>query len=151
MLEHGEPLTVYDLSRTYEGIPVALTTGIFARWAIWEFIERGYLTDLPGAEDIILYMGCDACTGLVRVNENLYSITGTSCYLRSLYLVSLENDYDLLKSFSNVEWPILGATKDGAFRQINNDVSVYELGLLPSYTSALNGKHLSLAKISFRY
>lgn len=149
LLKHGEPFDVYDLSRTYEGIPENLTAGIFARWAIWEFIERGFLYSEPQSnEQFELYMGYDACTGVIRNAVSDYAVVGNCCFLRSLYLVAENFTELLLEEISACPWVIYGINSENSFELISGDTPVWGLNKLPASVALPNGHCLSMSKIS---
>ncbi|MES2728982.1 MAG: hypothetical protein V4621_02635 [Pseudomonadota bacterium] len=130
------------------GFYTNLSVGLFARWAIWELIDQGYLTHLPAPDEIQIVVGRDACSAFVKLKHDQFAVIGTAVFMSDITLVGSrsieEND---LKAVAKIPYPISGIKKD----TIDNHatLSVSELVSLPSAIS-LNGKiYVSTAKKKF--
>jgi hypothetical protein len=147
LTSHMDPFDVWELSRTYRGIPQIVTTGILARWAIWDLIERRLLTSMPSADTIEFCMGSDACTVLFRYASRGYITIGTTVRYRSLYLVGEHLEEGRVALLSEVPWRIQGAAK-GSERMtvVQGEKPVWELGHLPTLATLMDGTHISTAK-----
>lgn len=143
LLEHGEPFDVLDLSRTWQGAPIVLTVGIFARWTVWELIERGFLSTTPKIKNFELYMGHDACTAIIRNTVTNYAVIGNCCFLNSLYLVAKPFAEEMLDEISEVPWSIF----DGEQKKIHCRTPIHKLSRLPNEIALDGGRNLSMSKI----
>lgn len=125
------------------------SVGIFARWAIWELIDQGYLTYLPEPDEMEIAVGRDACTAYIKLKHDQLAVIGTAVFMSNIILVGNHPiDKKDLRVMSKIPWPIKAFKKDTFDK--NCDLSVGELSGLPSIIS-LNGKtNISTAKKKFR-
>lgn len=145
---HGAPLESIDLLKSCSEL---LTAGIFARWTVWELVERGYLSTIPQGFGFELIMGRDACTGIVRPTTCSFAVVGTSCILRNLWLVANELTDDRIATMSSVPWTIHGIGQFGNTEVIDGSKPIWELNRLPAIRRLDNGHLMSMARIAFRY
>lgn len=147
LTSHTDPFDVWELSRTYRGIPPIVTTGILARWAIWDLIERRVITWMPAPDTIEFCMGSDACTVLFRHASREYLTIGTTVRYRSLYLVGEHLDEGRVAKLSEVPWRIQGAAKGSdCLTVMPGEKPVWDLGHLPTLAQLIDGTHISMAK-----
>lgn len=149
---HSHPLVVHKISRPIAGVPRELTADIFARWALWQFIERGYLSSGPDQNQFFMVMGYDACSGFIRMNDGSVCVVGTTCFLENLWVIFLEGvDFNSLGNNSQIyPHPIMTIGDDQVLTKINPKTSVRDLPYLNHSVSMPNGHSLSTAKISLK-
>lgn len=143
LLEHGDPLEIIDLSRTWEGTPLVLTAGIFARWSVWELLERGFLSSIPKIKNFELYMGRDACTAVIKNTSINHAVIGNCVFLSSLYLVAKTFKGEMLDEIGEVPWSIF----DGEQKKIHCKTPLHKLSRLPNELVLDNGRNLFMSKI----
>ena len=142
LLEHGYPFEVINLSRIWHGAPNGLTVGIFARWTVWELIERGFLSSVPKTKNFELYIGHDACTAIIRNTVSEYAVIGNCCFLNSLHLVTETFKEGMLDEISEVPWSIF----DGTLKQLDSKTPLCEMSRLPAEIALSKGRNLSFSK-----
>jgi len=143
LLKHGDPFDIIDLSKTWQGTPIVLTVGIFARWVVWELIERGFLSSIPKAKNFELYMGHDACTAVIRNAAVNHAVIGNCCFLNKLYLVANPSTKEMLEEVSEVPWSIF----DGTQKKLHCKTAIHKLSRLPNEISLDSDRILSMSKI----
>jgi hypothetical protein len=131
------------------GFYTSLSVGLFARWAIWELIDQGYLSHLPAPDEMEVAVGRDACSALIKLKHDQLAVIGTAVFMSDIILVGSrpigEKD---LREAARIPWPVNGFKKATVDKRI--DLSVDELIRLPS-TITLDGKtYVSAAKKKFR-
>lgn len=143
LLQHSDPLEVILLADRWQGISDKLSCGIFARWAAWELIERGFTVALPAAKDFEFFMGRDACTAVIRNSVTPYAVIGNCCFLNKLHLVAHAFPLEQLKALGNVPWKIL----DSLGRELDPQMPVHHLSRLPKEITTVGGHVLTMSKI----
>lgn len=144
-----EELNTYQLSENRKGFYTNLSAGLFARWAIWELVEQGYLSYLPESDEMEIAVGRDACSAFIKMKHGQCSVVGTAVFMSDIVLVGRrpieESD---LKIIAQIPWPVKCFLEGVVKTRIEQPVS--ELTRLPS-TINLNGKaEISTAKKKFR-
>lgn len=142
-------LHTLQLSENKKGFYTNLSSGLFARWAIWELIEKGYLSNLPTLGEMEIVIGRDACTAFINLKHKQLAVIGTAVFMSDIILVGNRQIEDSdLKEIARIPWPIKCFSKETIKTCVNQPVN--ELNRLPS-TISLNGKkEISTAKQKFR-
>jgi len=148
-ISNFETLHTYQIAENRKGFYTNLLAGLFARCAIWELIEQGYLSNLPESDEIEIAVGRDACAVFVKLRHGQLAVVGTAVFMSDITIVANRpiEEADLQK-IAQIPWPVKCFEEGGV--KISVDLPVSELIYLPSKIS-LNGKdEISTAKKKFR-
>lgn len=143
ILENFSQLHITRLAEKYRGIDRRLSAGLLVRWAVWEMIEEGFLTDLPTADEMTVIVGNNSCSGILNLENDGYAVAGSATAFSDLYLVA-DRPFDnaALERLSIVPWEIWGVTPSG-IKKIDQSHPVFELRRLPRQISLEDGTYLS--------
>jgi hypothetical protein len=144
-----DALHTHQIAENRKGFYTNLSAGLFARCAIWELIEEGYLSNLPEPDEIEIAVGRDACTAFVKLKHGQFAVVGTAVFMSDITIVASRpiEEADLQK-ISQIPWPVQCFKEGGVKTSVDQPVS--ELVYLPSKIN-LNGKtEISTAKKKFR-
>ncbi|MCQ2006458.1 hypothetical protein [Rhizobium sp. NRK18] len=140
-----DELVKEEVAQKYRGFYTYLSIGLFARWAVWELLEQEYLTGLPQADEMEIFVGRDACTAFVKLQNGQRSVVGTSVFMSDIILIgSREISDDDLNCLAQIPWPTNaffehGMTEDKTFR-------LCDAARLPSFIEFSNGTTASTAR-----
>lgn len=145
LLEHGDPFEMLDLMAVEGDDFCGVSAGMFARWAVWHFIERGWLSGTPDSEQLELFMGWDACTAVIKGGVCDFAVVGGCCYLNSLQVVAKKLSLGLVECLTETPYRVNGITENG-WQVLKPDTLVSRLERLPGRIYLENGKILSMSK-----
>lgn len=130
------------------GFYTNLSVGLFARWAVWELMDQGYLTYLPESDEMEIAVGRDACSAFIKLKHDQLAVVGTAVFMSEIILVgSRPIEEKDLREVARIPWPVNGYKKTTVDRRTN--LSVSELISLPSTISLNEKSYVSTAKKKF--
>jgi len=146
VLSNFEQLRVLRLAWRYRGFDPRLTAGIFARWAVWELLDHGYLSSPPRSEELIITIGRDACSAFTNLKDGRFAIVGTAILHSDLIVVGThEINENVLDDLCQTSWVIVSSS-DGKLSRIQNEFPLVDLEVLPQGIIFENGQEVSTAK-----
>lgn len=150
VLENFDIINTHFLAEKYYGSNGQLTIGIFARWAIWELIEQGYLSGYPEPKEMVLAVGRDACSAFIVLQNDKLAVVGTAVFMSDIIVVAdRELREDDLEQLSDIPWRVYGLK--GPEIVSSPHASVSELGRLPSFIDFSDTLTASTAKKKFTF
>lgn len=144
-----EKLHTYQIAENRKGFYNNLLAGLFARCAVWELVEEGYLSYLPEADEMELAIGRDACSAFIKLKNGQFATVGTAVFISDIMVVANRpiEDRDL-QNIAQIPWSINCFTKDSV--QSNVDLPVSDLTRLPEQIKLNGVTAISTAKKKFR-
>ncbi len=146
LLEHSDPIEIQLLATEYEHTNPAFKTGIFAQWAVWDLIERGYLTEEPSTTSFRFVMGRNSCSALVSFGSDELAVVGTACFFDQLWLVSDKFSDEKISRLTKVKWPLYTINKHGKLEAVSNSIEVSKLDYLPPILTNTKGRTITFEK-----
>ncbi|MEB3047696.1 hypothetical protein [Rhizobium mulingense] len=150
VLENFDIINAHHLAEKDYGFDRQLTIGLFARWAVWELIDQGYLSGCPEPKEMALAVGNDACSAFAVLKNDQLAVVGTAVFMSSITIVAdRELHKDDLEQLSDVPWKVYGFKRSG----IDDDPHclVAELGRLPNFIEFSDTLTVSAAKKKFMF
>lgn len=137
VLSGATGLEIYSLAdRRY--IYEELTTGIFARWAVWEMLDQKYLSGIPRPKEMIIAVGKDACAAFSVLKRDQLAVIGPATFMKDIVVLgNRELDFSDFHKLSEIPWALCCFTESG----VTNDpyFPVGKLNRLP-YQIEVAGK-----------
>ena len=149
LTEHGAPFSVVCFQKTHEGISEGLTADTFARWSLWQLLEKSYLSAIPEPFEMLFVVGNDACSAIMNLENGAKAVVGTTCFLNRIWLVS-ETEQKLehtIKEELLCNIPIYGANDTSDLKQIDPKTPVWSLKRLPYYIRMAGNQKVSTARM----
>lgn len=151
ILQNFNEIEILKVDKYYPGIDIEITAGLFARWAVWEFIDQGFLSSIPQSDEIELILGRDACSALIKLKSNRYAVIGTAVHLSQITLVSIKPiTIKNLEQLSRTPWSLLGFQK-GKKVSVPELLPLAYLDRLPSTITLPNYLEISTSKRKYRH
>lgn len=124
VLERFSQLYICLMAERHNGFYKDLTVGLFARWAVWELLDQGFLTSLPSPNELSLIVGQNACSAYINLKNGECAVVGNAVFLSNLHVIGTrEFLISDLNEISKVPWILTAATKNG----LNNVEPSYKL------------------------
>lgn len=126
------------------------TAGIFARWAMWELLERKYLSGIPKPEEMIFAVGKDACAAFSVFSGGSLAVIGPATLMKDVVVLgNRQLDVADFYKLSEIPWKIMSFTAGG----ITNDphVLVSKLARLPYHIEISEKNSVSTARMRSSY
>lgn len=151
ILRYFDGAFVHHLAKRYHKIDSVLTSGIFARWTVWNHLEQGTISEYPDINEVYFVVGRDACTILANLGEKKVAAIGVSTFLEEIILISSsERAFDQIKNVSNSHWNMTGFIQ-GEQTELSGFEQLSDLDRLPKTISFAGGSDLSMLKRRLRY
>lgn len=151
VFEYGDPLNVLTLDNV-SYVDEKLTVGLTVRWAMWYFIEKGYLSHTP-PRNLSFILGRDACSAILEYEKGQYMLIGMAYFLDRIHIVSMGNNIldEEIKLLSGIQYPAMGIDGNGRMKRLQNTALVSDLLRLPTTIHLENHHEFSLGKVRSRH
>jgi len=105
-----------------------LTSGIFARWAVWELLDQKYLSGIPHEKEMIVAVGKDACAAFSVLKGDRLAVIGPATFMKDIVVLGNRDlDRSDFHKLSEISWTLWCFTESG----VTNDPYVPISGLKP--------------------
>lgn len=151
VLQNFNGVEIFKMDKYHSDSDKEITAGLFARWAVWEFIDQGFLSSIPLDDEIELLLGRDACSGFVKLKSNHSAVVGTAAHLSHIILVSTEPiTIEKIEQLSLIPWPLKGF-QNGKEVLVPELLPLARLDRLPSAIALPNHLEISTSRKKYRF